>query len=360
MDKLETIFEDFSQANTATTRQFGGTGLGLSIARSLVELHGGRLQVESEPGRGSTFWFELPLEVADAALLPADGSAELTPFAEPLRVLVAEDNELNQLVARKTLEAWNVWAVIAANGRLAVEAAVEAAAQTQPFDAVLMDVQMPEMDGYEATRQLRRHFPDPQRLPIIGLTASALPEDRALALAAGMNDTLPKPFDPAVLYAALARYTGRAVAAASGPVGAAKILPAGPAATESAAAAEAGGAAGPPAPDWTLLEGLAFGNEDFINQIISTFLQQAPLLLAQLEVAADPPATPALAEVAHKLRGQAAYFGAPALLAHLLELEQPAAPATPPAATVARVGRQLDILYPALRARLARAAPRAS
>ncbi|UOQ78341.1 response regulator [Hymenobacter sp. 5516J-16] len=208
-DKLDAIFEDFSQANASTTRQFGGTGLGLSIARNLVHLHGGRVWVESAEGQGSTFWFEIPCLPADEASVRPEAAASLAPFEPALRVLVAEDNDLNQLVARKTLEAWNVQVTIAANGRLAV-----AAAQQHPFDAVLLDVQMPEMDGYEAARQLRMLFPDAGRLPLIGLTASALPEDRALALAAGMNDTLAKPFDPAVLYARLAYFTGRTEAPA--------------------------------------------------------------------------------------------------------------------------------------------------
>ncbi len=209
-DKLDAIFEDFSQANASTTRQYGGTGLGLSIARNLVQLHGGRLWVESAEGTGSTFWFEIPALPTDPASVPPEAALALAPFEPPLRVLVAEDNLLNQLVARKTLEAWNVRVTLADNGRLAVEAA-----QQQAFDAVLLDVQMPEMDGYEAARQLRALFPDAQRLPLIGLTASALPEDRVLALAAGMNDTLAKPFDPAVLYARLAHYTGRTPAAPS-------------------------------------------------------------------------------------------------------------------------------------------------
>ena len=204
-DKLGAIFEDFSQANTSTTREFGGTGLGLSIARNLVQLHGGQLGVRSEEGVGSVFFFELPYEVADAqAAQPAAHAGQLTPFEPALRVLVAEDNALNQLVARKTLEAWNVQVTIADNGRLAVEAVATA---PEPYHAVLMDVQMPELDGYEATRRIRLEFPDTNRLPIIGLTASVLPEDRALALAAGMNDTLAKPFEPAVLYARLAHFT---------------------------------------------------------------------------------------------------------------------------------------------------------
>ncbi|RYY21257.1 MAG: hybrid sensor histidine kinase/response regulator, partial [Cytophagaceae bacterium] len=206
-DKLNAIFEDFSQANASTTREYGGTGLGLSIARNLVQLHGGQLGVRSEENAGSEFFFELTYPMADAALTQPEAHTGPLPAFEPaLRVLVAEDNELNQLVARKTLENWNIRVVIAANGRLAVEQATQA---TEPFDAVLMDVQMPELDGYAATRALREFFPDARQLPIIGLTASVLPEDRGLALAAGMNDTLAKPFDPTMLHARLAYFTGR-------------------------------------------------------------------------------------------------------------------------------------------------------
>ncbi|WP_165903753.1 hybrid sensor histidine kinase/response regulator [Hymenobacter gummosus] len=342
-DKLDAIFEDFSQANTSTTRQFGGTGLGLSIARNLVELHGGRLWVESTVGQGSTFSFELPYEEADPALLPADTPTELRPFELPLRVLVAEDNDLNQLVARKTLEAWNVQVVIAANGRLAVEAAA-----AEAFDAVLMDVQMPEMDGYEASRQLRLRFPDAAALPIIGLTASALPEDRALALAAGMNDTLPKPFDPAVLYASLAQFTGRARPATD------SALPANDAAAAPLPAQlpAAPIAAGPAAPqlDWSLLEELAFGNEAFIAQIIDTFLRDVPPLTEQLRHAAAAADAPAVASTAHRIKGQLAYFGLPELHEQLNQLEQQAKQQLPPdaEARAAAAQQQLAQLYPVL------------
>jgi signal transduction histidine kinase/HPt (histidine-containing phosphotransfer) domain-containing protein/ActR/RegA family two-component response regulator len=336
-DKLGAIFEDFSQANTSTTREFGGTGLGLSIARNLVQLHGGQLGVTSEEGHGSEFYFELPYEVADASAAQPDAHAGLlTPFEPALRVLVAEDNALNQLVARKTLEAWNVQVVIAENGRLAVEAA---RAAPQPFDAVLMDVQMPEMDGYEAARRLRALFPDADRFPIIGLTASVLPEDRVLALAAGMNDTLAKPFEPAVLYARLAHFTGRATA----PTGTA-VAP------ETASAA-------PPAnitikPDWHLLEELAGGNESFLRQIVGTFLAEAPTLEALLAAnCVDNPA--ALAGTAHKLKGQVAYFGVPVLHTQLDELERaakhPAHPYCEP--LVESIRHQLAELYPQLEAR---------
>jgi signal transduction histidine kinase/FixJ family two-component response regulator/HPt (histidine-containing phosphotransfer) domain-containing protein len=350
-DKLGAIFEDFSQANTSTTREFGGTGLGLSIARNLVQLHGGQLGVTSEEGRGSEFFFQLVYEVADpAAAQPEAHAGLLAPFEPALRVLVAEDNALNQLVARKTLQAWNVQVVIAENGRLAVEAATAAGAV--PFDAVLMDVQMPEMDGYEAARQLRQRFPDPEQFPIIGLTASVLPEDRALALAAGMNDTLAKPFEPAVLYARLAYYTGRDVSGHEG------------AATQKQAAVALDGTALPPAllpsysaapkirPDWRLLEELSGGNEGFLRQIVATFLKEAPAMEALL-VSTCPQDPPGLARAAHKLKGQVAYFGVPVLHTQLDELERaarhPACPYCEP--LVASIRQQLAELYPQLEAR---------
>ena len=338
-DKLEAIFEDFAQANASTTREYGGTGLGLSIARNLAQLHGGQLKVNSAVNRGSEFYFDIAYEIADpGAAQPEAPAGRLTPFEPPLRVLVAEDNALNQLVARKTLEAWNVQVTIAENGRAAVQAAIAAA---PPFDAVLMDVQMPEMDGYEATRQLRLHFPGLQALPIIGLTASVLPEDRALALAAGMNDTLAKPFEPAMLYARLAYFTGRGTASGAEEVAA-------PMPPEAAPAP----AARPLAPNWGVLEALAGGNENFLRQIVRTFLTEASALEAVLN-AACPADRPGLASAAHKLKGQVAYFAVPVLHAQLDELEQAARnpDSTTCEALVNGICQHLAALYPQLEAR---------
>ena len=337
-DKLAAIFEDFSQANASTTREFGGTGLGLSIARNLVQLHGGQLSVRSAEGVGSEFFFALTFPIADATLAQPEAHTGPLPTFEPaLRVLVAEDNELNQLVARKTLENWNIRVVIAANGRLAVEQATQAA---EPFDAVLMDVQMPELDGYAATRALREFFPDARRLPIIGLTASVLPEDRGLALAAGMNDTLAKPFDPAALHARLAYFTGRATSAsATAPTPVASPEP--PVSVPAALR-----------PDWQLLEELAGGNTSFIQQIVRTFLSEAPSL-EELLGAAFPHDADKLAQVAHKLKGQVAYFGVPVLHTQLDELERSArrhdcAHCEP---LLLAIRQQLGQLYPQLQVR---------
>ena len=347
-DKLGAIFEDFSQANTSTTREFGGTGLGLSIARNLVQLHGGQLGVTSEEGVGSVFFFELPYEEADAqAAQPAAHAGLLTPFEPALRVLVAEDNALNQLVARKTLEAWNVQVVIAENGRLAVEAVAEA---DPPYHAVLMDVQMPELDGYEASRRIRQQFPDAAQLPIIGLTASVLPEDRALALAAGMNDTLAKPFEPAVLYARLAHFTGRSTAVAN--VAAATKAAETNVSTSGNSSAHQPNSLPTLKPDWHLLEELAGGNEGFLRQIVNTFLGEAPALEALL-AAACPNDPEVLARTAHKLKGQVAYFGVPVLHTQLDELERAARhPALPYCAPLlGTIRQQLAELYPQLQER---------
>ncbi len=367
-DKLGAIFEDFSQANTSTTREFGGTGLGLSIARNLVQLHGGQLGVTSEEGIGSVFFFELPYEVADArAAQPDAHPGLLTPFEPALRVLVAEDNALNQLVARKTLEAWNIQVVIAENGRLAVEAVADA---TQPYHAILMDVQMPELDGYEASRRIRLLYPDASQLPIIGLTASVLPEDRALALAAGMNDTLAKPFEPAVLYARLAHFTGRNSGyegkKAGGPEGKNGLREIGN--EEYEEQKDGITLVNPPTnltptllpshpptlikPDWHLLEELAGGNESFLRQIVSTFLREAPALEALLANAGAHD-TETLARTAHKLKGQVAYFGVPVLHTQLDELERaarhPDCPYCEP--LVGAIRQQLAELYPQLQER---------
>ncbi|MDO7885213.1 hybrid sensor histidine kinase/response regulator [Hymenobacter cheonanensis] len=338
-NKLAAIFEDFSQANASTTREFGGTGLGLSIARNLVQLHGGQLGVRSAEGVGSTFAFELTYPVAEASQAsPGALAGPLPPFEPALRVLVAEDNSLNQLVVRKTLEKWNVHVTIADNGRLAVEQVLAAPA---PFDAVLMDVQMPELDGYAATRALRQHHPDLAQLPIIGLTASVLPEDRSLALAAGMNDILAKPFEPAALYARLAHFTGRLAAeAAPGRPAPAPAAPPPP--------------SKPPGlhPSWQQLEELAGGNAGFISQIVNTFLTEAPAL-EQVLAAAYPHDPPTVAATAHKLKGQVAYFGVPGLHAQLDELERsarlPGCPYCEP--LLQTVQQQLSQLYPQLQER---------
>ena len=200
----ERLFEPFTQADESTTRRFGGTGLGLSICKELASLMGGSVGVDSEPGRGSRFWAELPLPEADPLELAEDDEAQDIARLEGVHVLLVEDNPVNMLIGVSTLEQWGIDVVQATDGREAIEAVERAVASRRPFDVVLMDVQMPRLSGHEAARHLRRQH-TAEALPIIALTAAALVSEREEALAAGMNDFLTKPLDATTLRKALVR-----------------------------------------------------------------------------------------------------------------------------------------------------------
>ena len=194
------LFREFTQVDHSATRRFGGTGLGLAISRRLVEAMGGEIGVESAPGRGSRFWVRVTLPTAE----PIEAAAEPSSRPEalrPLRILVAEDNPLNQEVALGLLSRQGHTVEIAANGREAVEAV-----QRTRFDVVLMDVHMPVLDGLSATREIRSLAGERGRVPILALSASAFSDESEQCLAAGMDAHLPKPIDPAALAGALARH----------------------------------------------------------------------------------------------------------------------------------------------------------
>ncbi|MDW8051973.1 MAG: ATP-binding protein [Armatimonadota bacterium] len=202
-DKLETIFEAFTQADSSTTRKYGGTGLGLAICRRLAELMGGRIGVESEVGKGSLFYVDLPLPPTE----PPQAHPEESTVAQPAiwegkRILLVEDNEINRKVATRLLSKLNLQVEVAVNGLEAVRLATE-----NNYDLILMDCQMPEMDGYEATRMLRARG---VQTPIIALTANALEGDREKCLACGMNDYLSKPIQADKLRETLAKWLSQA------------------------------------------------------------------------------------------------------------------------------------------------------
>ncbi|MEQ1685548.1 MAG: PAS domain S-box protein [Burkholderiaceae bacterium] len=207
------LFLPFSQGDSSTTRRFGGTGLGLSICRELARLMGGEVGLRSTPGLGSTFWAELPLQAAEPAQAPANTEASDIDRLFGARVLMVEDNPVNMMIVVAMLEHWGVRVAQAHDGKMAVEAVHAAHSQGDPFDAVLMDVQMPVMSGHEAARELRRHYAA-HRLPILALTAAALVSERDDAMRAGMNDFLTKPIDAPRLRQSLARHV-RAQAAES-------------------------------------------------------------------------------------------------------------------------------------------------
>ncbi len=201
--QCETIFEPFTQGETSTTRQYGGTGLGLSICRRLVTLMGGVITVESEPERGSVFSFTVGFQPAAAGeeRAPAPKKNDLNVIMGA-RVLLVEDHPINQQIAQVQLTHAGLQVTVAGNGREAVELTMSS---VPPFDLVLMDIQMPVMDGYEATRRIRRKY-SPEELPILAMTAYALAEERQKCLEAGMNDHLAKPIETAELHAKLCRW----------------------------------------------------------------------------------------------------------------------------------------------------------
>jgi signal transduction histidine kinase/CheY-like chemotaxis protein len=204
------LFKEFSQTDSSVSRRFGGTGLGLAICRKIVELMKGTLGVTSRPNEGSTFWFEIPLEAAVAPAQEAAESESGLPQMKPLNVLVAEDNKINQKVISGLLQKGGHKFTIAADGAEAVDHLRE---EKTAFDLVLMDMQMPLMDGLAATGEIRKLAGKHKDIPIIALTANAVRGDEQRCLAAGMNDYVSKPVNPEALYRAMARQVPAAVTA---------------------------------------------------------------------------------------------------------------------------------------------------
>ncbi|MEO1438407.1 MAG: response regulator [Bacteroidota bacterium] len=203
-DKLDSIFENFTQAASFTTRKYGGTGLGLSITKKLLEIQDSAIQVKSKEGEGSTFYFTLSLGTSEKNNV-SKSSVNLRKVEEQkldgYKVLLVEDNKINQVVAKKFLSMWKMEIDVAENGLIAVEAV-----QKKKFDIILMDLQMPEMDGFEATRMIRSLGGAYEDLPILALTASAVLEIKSKAFEVGMNDYIMKPFDPDQLFRKIKYY----------------------------------------------------------------------------------------------------------------------------------------------------------
>jgi PAS domain S-box-containing protein len=205
-ERVKVIFESFSQAAADITRKFGGTGLGLSITKRMLNLMGTDIEVDSKPGYGSEFSFTLACEPGDLNAVQKqqtrhDLTADLR--AQPIHLLLVEDNRVNQIVATNFLKKWGIDVMIANNGREAVDKI-----QSKAYDIVLMDLQMPEMDGYEATRRIRSMNHDVyfKNVPIVALTASAMLDIKYKVIEFGMNDFVSKPFQPEDLQAIISKY----------------------------------------------------------------------------------------------------------------------------------------------------------
>ncbi len=198
-DKLGLIFENFTQADTNTTRNYGGTGLGLAISKQLLELQESKLEVTSKVNQGSSFFFVLDLAVSklkeDKSKQSIIAGSSNFQSLKGIKVLLVEDNKINQIVARKFLEKWDVEMDVADNGQIGIDLL-----EKNNYHLVLMDLQMPVMNGFEATRAIRQKGGEFSEIPIIALTASAVMEIQTEAMETGMSDFITKPFEPAQLY----------------------------------------------------------------------------------------------------------------------------------------------------------------
>lgn len=202
-EKQDVIFDRFTQATSDTERLYGGTGLGLNIAKSIVDMHGSKLTMESVPGKGTMFQFILSFKKIEDTLTVEDDNLSsenntLSSSASPVKVLLAEDNLINAMLAKKVLENREFTVTHVTNGALALEVV-----QQQHFDVVLMDIQMPVMDGITATKSIRKLPGAVAKIPIVAMTAHSLSGEMQNCYNAGVTGYVSKPFKPANLFAAI-------------------------------------------------------------------------------------------------------------------------------------------------------------
>jgi signal transduction histidine kinase/ActR/RegA family two-component response regulator len=306
-ERRKILFDPFSQADSSTTRRYGGSGLGLAISRRLVEAMEGEIGVDSVEGVGSCFWFELPLTVSEGEA-PRETPAPRVREEQPRRVLLAEDVEMNQVLVADMLRAHGHDVVTAANGQEALELAAREA-----FDVVLMDVQMPVMDGVEATVRIRQLPPPACNVPVLALSANVMAEDMARYKAAGMNGALTKPIDWPKLFEALAQHgsagrTRPAQPAASMPPTNAAPSPAEPVETSAEREAEISVPVDLTGFDRRPeLEGMG---SDLKAKLAGLFVRDNGKRLEELRDAVHRADIAAVARLAHAIKGSAANLGA--------------------------------------------------
>lgn len=298
-EKLNTIFESFSQADASVTRRYGGTGLGLTIVKQLVELQKGKIHVVSKEHIGSTFSVIIPYQIGKVKTItqvpkPATQLKDIN--TAQLHVLLVEDNDINRLYAKSILKNWQCHIDVAENGLVAIEKV-----KNNFYDVVLMDVQMPVMDGYEATKAMRAMHQS-ARVPIIALTANATHSDVDKCLASGMNDYLPKPFTPEDLYNKLFKDL--------------KIRPS----TRIPKPKPARPVTGTYNLDY--LKSVSGNNREFIHEMITTFLQTLPGILVDMQAATEAQTWDRLSRLAHQIKPSFTLMGLDHLRPKILFIEE--------------------------------------
>src|SRR6478609_8977769 len=304
-DKLSTIFESFSQADASVTRKYGGTGLGLTIVKQLTELQDGKISVKSEEDKGSAFTVHIPYlignmdDIAEASM-DAQRSQSYKSSLKNLNVLLVEDNDINRLYASSILKTWDCNLEMAENGYVALEKL-----KNNPFDIVLMDLQMPVMDGYEATKAIRQGDASRSQVPIIALTANATRKDIEKCLASGMNDCIPKPFTPEDLFRVLLKHSNnksndahKETVQATVPLVQSQLV------------------------DLSYLKNVSHNDPEFIKEMINTFLESMPKTIREIETFSTTKDWVNLGKAIHKIKPSLTMMGMPTLKALALEMEQ--------------------------------------
>lgn len=300
-EKLNTIFESFSQADASVTRKYGGSGLGLTIVKQLVEMQNGKITVRSEEHVGSTFIVLIPYGIGKTRALGIDTDRKnksLPDFnLQNLRVLLVEDNDINRLYAKSILKNWRCQTDTAENGLVALEKL-----KNDQFDVVLMDVQMPVMDGYEATKAIRSMAPPVNKIPIVALTANATKADVEKCIAAGMNDYLPKPFTPDDLHRKLFEEL--------------KVTPG------VRAPGKKGSGARKSYFDFSYLRSVSGNNQEFIREMILTFSQSVPEILGGMRNSLDTKDWAKLSRLAHQVKPSFTLLGLDSMRVTLVSIEE--------------------------------------